>query len=206
MRIFGVILAGGQGRRMGGADKARLPLAGRPLIAHAIDRIEPQVDRLAISANGDPARFAAFGLPVLPDGDGSHGPLSGLLAALDWAAPLGATHLVTAPTDAPFLPPDLTPRLLLAAEDTGAALARSGDNDHPTCGLWPVTATTALRAFLASGAKPRVRDFAETLRAARADFPADGAFANLNTPEDLAAAEARLKAAAKEGAAKEGSS
>lgn len=196
MRIFGAILAGGQGRRMGGADKALLPLAGRPLIAHALDRLEPQVERLAISANGDPARLARFGLPVLPDGDGSHGPLSGLLAALDWAAPLGATHLVTAPVDAPFLPPDLVPRLLLAAEGPGAALARSGGNDHPTCGLWPITAREPLRAFLASGAKPRVRDFAATLQAARADFPDDGAFANLNTPEDLAAAEARLKGAA----------
>lgn len=196
MRIFGAILAGGQGRRMGGADKALLPLAGRPLIAHALDRLEPQVDRLAISANGDPARLARFGLPVLPDDGGSQGPLSGLLAALDWAAPLGATHLVTAPVDAPFLPPDLVPRLLLAAEGTGAALARSGGNDHPTCGLWPITARDALRAFLSSGAKPRVRDFAATLQATRAEFPADGAFANLNTPEDLAAAEARLKGAA----------
>lgn len=196
MRIFGVILAGGQGRRMGGADKALLPLAGRPLIAHAIDRLEPQVERLAISANGDPARLSRFGLPVLPDAGGSHGPLSGLLAALDWAAALGATHLVTAPTDAPFTPPDLTPRLLLAAEGTGAALARSGGHDHPTFGLWPVSARDALSAFLASGAKPRVRDFATALHAARADFPADGAFANLNTPEDLATAEARIRGAA----------
>lgn len=196
MRIFGVILAGGQGRRMGGADKALLPLAGRPLIAHALDRLEPQVEGLAISANGDPARFAPYGLTVLADQDGSHGPLSGLLAALGWAASHGATHLVTAPVDAPFLPPDLVPRLLLAAEGTGAALARSGGNDHPTCGLWPVTARAALATFLASGAKPRVRDFADSLAAARADFPADGAFANLNTPEDLATAAARIRGAA----------
>lgn len=196
MRIFGLILAGGQGRRMGGADKALLPLANRPLIAHAIDRLEPQVDRLALSANGDPARLARFGLPVLPDTDTSQGPLSGLLAGLLWAEPLGATHLVTVPTDAPFAPPDLVPRLLLAGEATGAALARSGGNDHPTFGLWPVTAAPALRAFLASGAKARVRDFADSLHAARADFPADGAFTNLNTQEDLGAAEARLRGAA----------
>lgn len=200
MRIFGVILAGGQGRRMGGADKALLPLAGRPLIAHALDRLDPQVERLAISANGDPARLARFGLPILADAGGSHGPLSGLLAALGWAAAHGATHLVTAPVDAPFLPPDLVPRLLLAAEGTGdglgAALARSGGDDHPTCGLWPVAAQAALAAFLASGAKPRVRDFAAALNAARADFPADGAFANLNTPQDLAMAEARIRGAA----------
>lgn len=192
MRIFGTILAGGQGRRMGGADKALLLLAGRPLIAHAIDRLEPQVERLALSANGDPARLARFGLPVLPDDGHPQGPLSGLLAALDWAAPLGATHLVTAPTDAPFLPPDLTPRLLLAGDLT---LARSGGNDHPTFGLWPTSLRGDLRAFLASGAKTSVRAFADAHHAARADFPDDGAFTNLNTPEDLAAAEARLKAA-----------
>ena len=191
MRIFGTILAGGQGRRMGGQDKALLPLAGRPLVAHVIDRLEPQVERLSLSANGDPTRLARFGLPVLPDQATSQGPLSGLLAALDWAAPLGATHLVTAPTDAPFLPPDLTPRLLLAGD---LALARSAGNDHPTFGLWPVTLRDDLRAFLASGEKPRVRAFADAHHAARADFPDDGAFANLNTPEDLAQAEARLRA------------
>lgn len=196
MRIFGVILAGGQGRRMGGADKAMLPLAGRSLIAHAVERLEPQVDRLAISANGDPARLAGLGLPVLPDTDASQGPLSGLLAGLDWAARLGATHLVSVPVDAPFFPPDLVPRLLLAGEGVGAALARSGGNDHPTFGLWPAGAAPALRDFLASGEKARVRSFADSLHAARADFPDDGAFANLNTPEDLATAEARIRGAA----------
>jgi len=193
MRIFGVILAGGQGRRMGGADKALLPLAGRPLIAHVVERLEPQVERLAISANGDAARFGHADLPVLADGS-SQGPLSGILAALDWAAPLGATHVVSAAVDAPFLPPDLVPRLLLAGETAGAAMARSAGNDHPTFALWPVTLRDALRDFLASGANPRVRAFADAHHAARADFPDDGAFRNLNTPEDLAAAEAMLKA------------
>ncbi len=161
VRIFGVILAGGQGRRMGGADKAMLPLAGRPLIAHSIDRLEPQVERLAISANGDATRFAALRLPVLPD-TRSEGPLSGILSALDWAAPLGATAVVSVPVDAPFLPPDLVPRLILAGEGAGGcALARSGGHDHPTFGLWPVALREPLRAFLASGAKARVRDFAD---------------------------------------------
>ena len=86
MRIFGVILAGGQGQRMGGVDKALVPLAGAPLLAHVIARLEPQVERLALSAKGDAARFARFGLPVLPDGPGA-GPLAGVLAALRWAAP-----------------------------------------------------------------------------------------------------------------------
>ncbi|MGL4320957.1 MAG: molybdenum cofactor guanylyltransferase MobA [Paracoccaceae bacterium] len=183
MRLFGVILAGGQARRMGGADKAMLPFRGQPLLAHVTDRFAPQVERLAISANGDPARFAAFGLPVLPD-DNSMGPLSGVLAALTWAT--GADAVVTVPVDCPFLPGDLAPRLLLAGPP---ALARSGGHDHPVFAIWPVALRDALRAFLASGAKPRVTDFLAAHGASRADFPDDGAFSNLNTPADLAAAE-----------------
>jgi molybdopterin-guanine dinucleotide biosynthesis protein A len=192
LRIFGIILAGGQGRRMG-ADKALLSLAGRPLLAHVIDRLEPQVERLAISANGAPARFARFGLPVLPD-DTPLGPLSGILAGLTWAAALGADALVSAPVDAPFLPGDLTPRLILAADGPHLALARSADRLHPACALWPVSLATALAAFLTSGAKPKVTDFAFAHAPAVADFPDDGAFTNLNTPADLTAAEALLKA------------
>lgn len=185
MRIFGVILAGGAGRRMGGADKALLSLAGQSLIARVVERLEPQVEALAISANGDPNRFAHLGLPVLPD-TASHGPLSGILAALIWAAPRGATAIVSAPVDCPFLPPDLVPRLCLAAEPSGTSLAASAGILHPTFGLWPVTLAPALAAFLASGAKARVRDFANANHAATATFPDDGAFANANTPEDLA--------------------
>ena len=85
MRVFGLILAGGEGRRMG-ADKAQVTLGGRPMLAHVLDRIAPQVERLALSANGDPARLAPFGLPVLPDAGESRGPLSGVLAGLCWAA------------------------------------------------------------------------------------------------------------------------
>ena len=99
---------------MGGADKAMALLAGQPLLAHVQARFAPQVEQLALSANGDPARFAAFGLPVLPDA-ASKGPLSGILQALHWAAPLGATAVVSVPGDGPFLPPDLVPRLCLAA-------------------------------------------------------------------------------------------
>ena len=193
MRIFGVILAGGEGRRMGGADKALLNLAGVPLISHAIARLDPQVERLAISANGAPARFAGFGLPVLAD-ETPIGPLSGILAALRWAAPLGATAVVSVSVDTPFLPGDLVPQLALAAEGSagGVALARSGGDDHPTFGLWPVGLRGALRDFLASGAKARVRAFADMQAAARADFAMDGAFGNLNTPDDLARAEAMI--------------
>ncbi|MBI1170494.1 molybdenum cofactor guanylyltransferase [bacterium] len=189
MRIFGVILAGGAARRMG-ADKALVPLAGRPLIAWVAERLGPQVEALAISANGDPARFANLGLPVLPDAE-SRGPLSGILAALHWAAPLGATAVVSAPCDGPFLPPDLVPRLCLAGEAGGAAFATSGADQHPTCGLWPVTLTAALQDFLASGAVPRLRDFALQHGAGLADFPPDS-FVNANSPADLARLEARL--------------
>ncbi len=195
MRIFGVILAGGAGRRMGGVDKATLRLAGRSLVSHAVDRLEPQVERLAISANGDPARLSALGLPVLADAQ-SQGPLSGVLAALDWAAPFGATAVVTAAVDTPFFPGDLVPRLIMASDPSGIALARSGGNDHPTFGLWPVTLRDDLRVFLASGVKASVRAFADARGAARADFPDDGSFLNLNTPEDLSRAEALIRGAA----------
>ena len=177
---------------MGGADKALLSLAGQSLIARVVDRLEPQVEALAISANGDPDRFASLGLPVLPDRT-SYGPLSGILAAMIWAAPRGATAVVSAPVDCPFLPQDLVPRLSLAAESTGTALAASAGILHPTFGLWPVTLAPALAVFLASGAKARVRDFANAQHAARADFPEDGGFANANTPEDLRRFEALIR-------------
>ncbi len=193
MRIFGAILAGGEGRRMGGADKALLTLGRRTLIARAVGRFAPQVEDLAICANGDPTRFATLGLPVLADAE-RLGPLAGVLAALDWAVPRGATAVATVAVDTPFFPGDLVPRLCLAAEDspTGLAFAASGGRDHPTFALWPVTARAPLAAFLASGAKPKVLAFAEGRGAARALFPDHGSFANLNTPDDLARAEALL--------------
>ncbi len=187
MRIFGTILAGGEGRRMG-ADKALILLQGQSLIAHAIARLEPQVEQLAISANGDPARFATYNLPVLPD-DLPLGPLAGVLAALRWAAPLGATAVVTVSVDTPFLPGDLTPRLCLAAESSPMGLAiATAAKDHPTCALWPVSLADPLADFLASGVKPRLIDFTAAHHAAQAHFPDEAAFQNLNTPEDLARA------------------
>ena len=136
-------------------------------------------------------RLAGFGLPVLADSR-PLGPLSGILSGLRWAAEQGADALVSAPVDAPFLPGDLTPRLILAADGPGLAIASAGGRLHPTFGLWPVTLGPALEDFLASGAKPKVMDFTAAHHAAIADFPDDGAFANLNTPQDLAAAEALL--------------
>jgi molybdopterin-guanine dinucleotide biosynthesis protein A len=196
LRIFGVILAGGRAERMGGADKALLPLAGRPLIAHVLDRLEPQVERLLISANGDAARLARFGCPVLADAT-PQGPLSGVLSALTAAAALGATHVVSTPVDTPFLPGDLVPRLLLAGEESpeGLALAADETGDHPATALWPVGLVPALAAFLDSG-EAKVTRFTASHGARRALFPDPRAFLNLNTPEDLAAAETLLKGAA----------
>ncbi len=194
VRIFGVILAGGTGQRMGGADKALLMLAGRPLLAHVRDRFNPQVEALALSANGNPARFAEFGLPVLADNQ-SKGPLSGVLAALQWAMPLGATAVVSVAVDTPFFPGDLVPQLCLAAQGnvSGVAIADSAGRAHPTFAHWPVALAPALAAFLASDALPRLMGFAAANGATRAHFPDDGGFANLNTPQDLANAEARLR-------------
>ncbi len=178
-----------------GADKALIPLAGQTLLSHAIARLEPQVERLAISANGDAARLAAYGLPVLPD-ETPLGPLSGILAALRWAAPLGATAVVTLAVDTPFAPGDLVPQLCLAAETAPDALAIAhAAKDHPTCGIWPITLTEPLAAFLASGAKHKVLAFTDAHHAARAHFPDEAAFQNLNTPEDLALAEALIRSA-----------
>lgn len=194
MRIFGVILAGGQARRMGGADKAMLMLNGQPLIRHVWDRLSPQVETLAISANGDPDRFARFRCPVLPD-DGSLGPLSGVLSALNWADRAGADAVVSTPVDAPFLPGDLVPQLLLAG-DGRLAIATAAGRDHPVFALWPVTLAEDLARFLDSGAKAKVTAFTEAHHAARASFPDATAFLNLNTPEDLAHAEALIRGAA----------
>ncbi|MCE7897557.1 MAG: molybdenum cofactor guanylyltransferase, partial [Gammaproteobacteria bacterium PRO8] len=122
--VIGIILAGGQSQRMGGGDKCLRPLGGRPLLAHVVERLKPQVDRLALNANGDPARFAAFGLPVIADGVPDFaGPLAGVLAGMEWAAATlpEAHYIVTAPGDGPFLPSDLVRHLVrvLIAEDAG---------------------------------------------------------------------------------------
>lgn len=189
-----MILAGGRGRRLGGADKALVRLAGKPLLAHVAARLAPQVAALALSANGDPARFAGFGLPVLADEE-ALGPLAGILAGMRHAVRLGAGVVVSVPVDCPFLPDDLVARLAAASGGgTRPAHAQSGGRDHPATALWPVTAAEPLAAFLSSGAKPRVRDLAALLGAVAVDFPDPRAFDNMNTPEDLAAAESRLTA------------
>jgi molybdopterin-guanine dinucleotide biosynthesis protein A len=187
-------LAGGQATRMGGGDKGMLTLGRGTILSHVIDRLEPQVARVALNANGDPARFAPLGLPVIADSiDGFAGPLSGVLAGLDWAASLGATHIVTAAADTPFFPCDLVPQLMLAAEKAGSdlALAATPSGRHPTFGLWPVALRDDLRAALKDGLR-KVILWADKHGCGMAEFPDDAAFFNVNTPNDLATAEAML--------------
>jgi molybdopterin-guanine dinucleotide biosynthesis protein A len=197
---LGVILAGGQARRMGGGDKGLLPLGSGTILDHVIERLSPQVSGLALNANGDPARFSRFGLPVLADSvTGFPGPLAGVLAGLDHAAAHGADTIVTAAADTPFFPRDLVARLQQAAEgmDMPLALAATPDPDrcgirHPTFGLWPVALREDLRAALADGVR-KVVIWTDRHDGRMALFPVGeiDPFFNVNTPEDLALA-ARL--------------
>lgn len=197
MNLPAVILAGGTSSRMGGGDKVLLDLNGQPLLAHALARLAPQVDALAISANGDPARFAGFGLPVLADSVPDHpGPLAGVLAAMDWAADLGAASVLTAAGDTPFPPADLAAALQAAAGPQGLALAADHDSAgalrlHPTFGLWPVHLRDDLRAAIAAGLR-RPRQWAGRHQAGTALFEGPEPFFNINTPDDLARAAAAL--------------
>lgn len=194
--IAGVILAGGRATRMGGGDKGLRRVGGRRLMDHVIDRLAPQVGVLAISANGDPARLAGFGLPVLADSLPDHpGPLAGVLAGLDWAAAQGARAVVTAAADTPFFPRDLVARLLAAAGPSGLCLAASPDADgrlqrHPTFGLWPVALRDDLRAALTGGLRKIVLwTDGHGAGTARFDSRPFDPFFNINTPEDIATAE-----------------
>lgn len=188
--IPAMILAGGLSTRMGGGDKGLRPLGRQPVLAHVLARLRPQAGQIALNATGDGARFAALGLKVIADPvEGHLGPLAGILAAMLWAEGLGAERVVTVPCDAPFLPMDLIARLCAAG---GPAIAASGSGLHPVCGLWPVSAAPVLEGALARGAR-KVRAFAEKLGAEVVAFDTlPDPFANLNTPADLARAEARL--------------
>lgn len=200
--IAGIILAGGQSRRMGGGDKTLLVLGGRRLLDHVVARLAPQVGPMALSANGDPMRFARFGLPVLADTvEGYAGPLAGILTGLEWAS-MACSGVVTAAGDTPFLPEDLVDRLATAAaEHPGAiAVANSGGKRHPTFALWPLGIHDALRRFLVDEDKRRVSAFIERHGFVEVEFPMWHSgeheidpFFNINTPDDLAAAERLLQ-------------
>ena len=195
-RVLGVILAGGRATRMGGGDKGLRQVGGMRLIDHVIARLAPQVAGLALNANGDPARFADLGLPVLADSLPDHpGPLAGVLAGLDWAAAQGAEAIVTAAADTPFFPTDLVARLRAGAGESGLCRAASPDEDgrlqrHPTFGLWPVALRDDLRAALTGGLRKIVLwTDGHGAGTARFDSLPFDPFFNVNTPEDIALAE-----------------
>ncbi len=183
MTIAALILAGGKATRFGGADKAFVHLSGRPLIEHVLERLRPQTNIIAISANGDPARFAAYELPVLADAPAFArcGPLAGVAEGLRWASGQGADWLLTMPVDTPFFP------LTLAADlSPGPSVAVYAGRQHHLASLWPVAFLPGLEDFLRRDQKYKVRDALALCGARQVNFtsPQDP-FANLNSPEDL---------------------
>jgi molybdopterin-guanine dinucleotide biosynthesis protein A len=196
--LVGAVLAGGEARRMGGRDKASLRLGERPLIDWRVENLAPQTDHLIISANGEAARFSHLGLVVVPDaprfaGLGPLGGLASLMAFVREAFP-EADLLFVAPVDAPFTPPDLGTRLVEQLErgGGGVAFARSGGRDHPVCSVWRTCALPLIEDRLAAR-KLKVMEAITALAGTALEWPDAEAFANLNTPQDLARAEQRLR-------------
>jgi molybdenum cofactor guanylyltransferase len=197
--VVGIVLAGGLSRRMGGGDKCLRDLGGKPILAHILERASPQVGRIALNVNGDPTRFASFGLPCVPDSvEGFAGPLAGVLAGLDWAAENApeAKWVASFASDAPFLPTDLVARMreALAREGADMASVASAGQTNPVFGLWPVSLREQLRKALTEEKIFKVDRWTARYRVAIADFPVDGIdpFFNANAPEDLAQALAHL--------------
>ncbi|TGP52716.1 molybdenum cofactor guanylyltransferase MobA [bacterium M00.F.Ca.ET.230.01.1.1] len=202
--VAGIILAGGQSRRMGGGDKPLLSLGKVRLLDHVAARLKPQVATLGLNANGDPARFAAMGLPVIEDTvPGYAGPLAGILAGLEWASgQAGRRWLMSAAGDTPFFPDNLVERLVAAVHDRRGAIAVTSSDGrwHPTFALWPLGLRDALRHFLVDEDNRRVSAFMERHGYVQVEFPLIEAggqkidpFFNVNTPDDLAAAERLLQ-------------
>jgi molybdenum cofactor guanylyltransferase len=194
--VPGVVLAGGLARRMGGGDKPLREIGGYRILARVIARLEPQCKSLVLNANGDPLRFASFGLPVIADGVKQHpGPLAGILAGLDWAAAHrpDAQWILSAPGDCPFLPRDLVVRLRQAVSAQGAelAFAASQGRSHPVIGLWKIALRDALREALLVEGLRKVQGWTARYRVATVAWPAEpiDPFFNVNTVEDLAEAE-----------------
>lgn len=184
MELAALVLAGGAARRMGGGDKPLLRLGGITLIERVIAALRAETDCIAISANGDPSRFAVAGLPVLADGEGE-GPLAGLLAGLDWAGEQGADMLLTVPGDTPFIPPGLA-----AALAPAPSCAATAGRVHHLAALWPVSARDDLRLWLAASPARAVAGFGASIGMRAVPFAAGDCdpFLNINTPADLDAA------------------
>jgi molybdopterin-guanine dinucleotide biosynthesis protein A len=195
----GILLAGGRARRMGGGEKALRKSGGISLLAHAIAALRPQCEGLVLSANGDPARFAGFDVPVVADDvPGFMGPLAGILAGLDWIV---ARHpdvplAISVPADTPFLPIDLAARLIDARAKDNAliACARSGGRTHPAVAVWPVSIRNDLRHALVVEDIRKVEAFLQNYSRAIVDWAIEpyDPFFNANDPDDLAAAETIL--------------
>ncbi len=188
---LGVVLAGGLARRMGGGDKALIDIAGQTILARALGRMTPQCSRMIINANGDPARFAVFNLPVISDDIPDFaGPLAGILAALEWVAKNEPTleWVVSVPGDCPFLPRDLVARLHAAriGEDKLLACAKSGDWRHPVVGLWNVKLRDDLRHALTIEHLHKIEIWTGRHGVAIAEWPDKPVdpFFNVNSPED----------------------
>ena len=201
---LGLVLAGGLARRMGGGDKALIAIGGTAILDRVIARLRPSTTAIILNANGDPARFARYRLPVVADSVPDFaGPLAGILAGLDWAAAHapGLEWIASAPGDCPFLPYELVSRLhqVRAAAGTPLACARSGDWRHPVVGLWPISLRTDLRRALVEEGLHKIEVWTARHGIAIAEWPTAplDPFFNVNTPEDAAAAErlARLEPA-----------
>lgn len=189
MRPPCVILAGGRSSRMGGGDKCLLPLLGKPMLAHVLERIAPQCRDILINSNSEPELFSRFGVPVAADlTDGFQGPLAGLLTGLRWARARGASHLVSVACDTPFLPTDLVARLsdAVATQEAQIAIAADEDRCHPVIGLWPTALAGRLEADLLAGTRA-IHRWLSAFRVAEVRFTARH-FQNINTPADLHAA------------------
>ena len=196
LEIPGVLLAGGLARRMGGGDKPMRTIAGRTILDRVIARLKPQCDGLILNANGDPARFAAFGLPVIADGVADFpGPLAGILAALDWAAANrpDVAFVLSAAADCPFLPRDLVSRLYgaLKAENAELAVAASDGQSHPVIGLWSVRLREELRHALVVEDIRKIDRWTARYKLATVAWPVEplDPFFNANTMDDIAEAE-----------------
>jgi molybdenum cofactor guanylyltransferase len=194
--IPGVLLAGGLARRMGGGDKPMRTIGGRTILERAIARLKPQCDGLILNANGDPARFAAFGLPIIADTVADFpGPLAGILAALDWAAAdrPEVKWMLSAAADCPFLPHDLVVRLHrgLVEQNAELAVAASDGQSHPVIGLWSVSLRDELRQALVVEDVRKIDRWTARYRLATMTWPVRplDPFFNANTVEDIAEAE-----------------